>query len=244
MIPTVLPTPCPKCGAAPREVDLSKLLKKENAGTAWVPSCECAEAIRKEQEAQDYLRYRTQLAALRFQKLGLGDPKKIGKGLPITTDMAWYHPNKAFAEGRHLIVSGNVGNGKTTTMLRVAWFLCMAGRRPRGGYIPTMVQKFRSEDGREHIEDVMDGDFLILDDMDKLRGTEYQMEVFSSIINHYDVNNRPILSTMNLLPNLLGKRLISNGVPADIAESLASRVRHRADFITAPGPDFRLQEER
>lgn len=242
MIPTVSKTKCRICGAEPKEVLLSDALGQDIPGTTLVPSCMCWQGRESEEHLKALRQHKTQTAFERFVRLGFGNPRDLKAGIIITKDLAWCYPVKAAAEHKHLLVYGNKGNGKSTTVYRVAWALCLSGLRPRGGYVPSLVNDFRGDEGHDEVTHVRDGDFLILDDIDKLRGTEYQMEVFCGIVDHYNSRGLPILSTMNIHPSTFPGRLIQNGVTKDAAESLESRIMHNAEVIQASGPDFRKQE--
>jgi hypothetical protein len=242
MMPTALNVKCSTCGAEPKLVSLSEVLGQDVPGETIVPSCMCWESREKVETAKALRRQRTSTAYERFVRLGFGPPQNLGRGIEITKDMAWCFPAKAAADRKHLLVYGDTGHGKSTTIYRVAWALCLSGLRPRGGYVPTLVHNFRGEDGHEEVNDVMDGDVLVLDDMDKLRGTEYQIETFSSLVDHYDSRGLPILVTLNLHPEGFLERLMKNGVPKDMAMSLESRIRHRSEILQASGQDFRKAE--
>ncbi len=242
MIPSTLNVKCPTCGADPKLVLLSEVMGQDIPGETLVPSCMCWESKEKLDTAKAMRRQKTSTAFERFVRLGFGTPQMLERGLEMSKSMAWCYPAKAAADSKHLLVYGDTGHGKSTTIYRVTWALCLSGLRPRGGYVPTLVHNFRGEDGHDEVNEVMDGDFLVLDDVDKLRGTEYQIETFSSLIDHYDSRGLSILATLNLDPIHFKERLVKNGVRDDMAKSLESRLLHRAELLQATGVDFRKQE--
>jgi len=174
----------------------------------------------------------------KFMALGLG---------PITPEMAvlsmppgvWSNPGHAAAEGAKLILTGPPGSGKTTLLKKITWGLALRRRRPRGGYIPAMLDHLKSGDIGSYTAWLTSGDLLVLDDLDKLRGTQYEAERLLAAINHYDVNRFPIIVTMNVELDQFGDRIRAGGVPADYAESIVSRLRGRSTSHFVSGPDHR-----
>jgi DNA replication protein DnaC len=151
----------------------------------------------------------------------------------------WATPGVAAAEGSKLILTGPAGSGKTTLLKKVVWGLALRRRKPRGGYIPDMLDKFKSGDVGSYMAWLNGGDLLVLDDLDKLRGTHYEGERILAAINYYDTRNYPVVVTMNVELDAFGDRIRAGGVPADYAEAILSRLRNRSFSYFVSGPDHR-----
>jgi DNA replication protein DnaC len=103
-----------------------------------------------------------------------------------------------------------------------------------------MLNKLKSGDIGEYMDWLTGGDVLILDDLDKLRGTHYEGERFLALIGHYDMLSLPILVTMNVDILEFGNRIKAGGVPEDYAEAIISRLRGKSSSIVMDAPDRRV----
>ncbi len=174
---------------------------------------------------------------LSLEALGPIGPEMAEAKLPMGP---WAIPINAAAHGQKLILTGPSGAGKTTILKKILWGLCLRRRRPRGGYVLSIMNKLKGGDGiGAYIERLMTGDVLVLDDLDKLRGTEYEVERILDVINYYDVNRLPIIATLNGEIDSLQRRLVEAGALVDTAESIVSRLKNRASFKFVDGPDLR-----
>ena len=185
--------------------------------------------------------YKKHLLAMgheRFNKLGLG-PVCPEMGLVTFPEGNWGRPIVAAMAGEKLILNGESGVGKSTLLKRVTWSLTLKKLRPRGGYIPAMLTKMKSTEMSSYMEWLLDGDVLVLDDLDKIRGTHYEGQSFLAAINHYDVYNKPIVVTMNTNIGPFKDRIIEGGVPRDYADAIVSRLLNRATIHRVEGPDHR-----
>jgi DNA replication protein DnaC len=190
-------------------------------------------------ERDAYKEHLLSMATARFTALGLG---------PVTNEMLdlkmppviWDDPEQSFVDGRKLILSGPAGSGKTTLLKKIVWGLSLRRHKPRGGYLPDMLDKFKSGNIGEYTSWLSGGDVLVLDDLDKLRGTHYEGERILAAINHYDTNKLPILVTMNVDIKQFGERIMAGGVPADYVEAIISRLRSRSINHVVSGPDHRV----
>ena len=202
------------------------------------------EAMRRRREADSHAvalasmeARRGETAQLWYAGLNMGTPDQqiLGTALP---DGKWSNPDDCARFGGKLIIYGPAGTRKTTLLKRVVWELIGTGWKPRGGYIPRLMDRLKSKDIGDTMDWLLSGKLLILDDLDKLRGSAYEGERILSILDHYDSNKLPVLATMNCDVNTMTARL-SQTIPADYVESIMSRLINRATFLEASGPDFR-----
>jgi len=201
------------------------------------------QSFNKPEDLEAYKAHVTNIALDRFLKLGLG-PWSSEMAKSKLPEGAWGTPAKAASDGLKLLLTGSAGVGKTFMLKRIVWSLALRRKKPRGGYLPAMLDKLKSGNTSEYTNWLTSGDVLVLDDLDKIRGTHYEGEKLLAIINHYDVNNLPILVTMNVEQKQFVKRIVENGVPADYAEAMLSRLNNRmiANFIS--GEDHRKPGEK
>lgn len=196
------------------------------------------QAFNNQAELNSYKAHVMSVATTRFEALGLG---------PLTQHMAemqlpshiWATPGEAAAKGSKLILTGPAGSGKTTLLKKVVWGLALRRCKPRGGYIPDMLDKLKSGDIGAYMEWLKGGDLLVLDDLDKLRGSHYEGERILAAINYYDTRNYPVVVTMNVGLKAFVARIREGGVPSDYADAILSRLSNRSFSYFVSGPDHR-----
>lgn len=198
------------------------------------------QAFKTQADLDAYKKHVATVAAEKFAALeGLGPvtPEMSLARLPDTGP--WSFPARAAAEGFKLMLTGPPGGGKTTLLKKIVWGLCLRRRRPRGGYVLSIMDKLKTGDIGAYIANLQGGDTLVLDDIDKLRGTEYEVERLLDVINHYDVNRLPILMTGNGELESFNAKLRKRGIPDDMADSITSRLKNKCSFKVLMDADRR-----
>jgi DNA replication protein DnaC len=195
--------------------------------------------IRNAEELQAYKKYVIGMAEERYEKLCFGKPLK-NPSLYKLPQSTWTHPANAARSGAKLMLSGPSGTGKSSLLKRIAWLLCLDRLHPRGGFIPLVLDKIRDHGGHDGYFDwLMGGDVLLLDDIDKMRGTIFECQKILTALDHYDQNDYAVIVTMNGSFGELEKKLVANGIPMDYILAIISRIKRKAQFELVTGPDFR-----
>jgi len=190
------------------------------------------------EELKAYKEHVVRIAEARFDALGLGPKTPEMKDAKVESG-PWLDPHKAAGSGLKLIITGPVGSGKTTLLKRVVWGLALRRWKVRGGFLPTVLNSLKGAGSDEFQDWLLEGNLLVIDDLDKLRGTQYEGDKMLAILNHYDVNRLPVIVTLNTNMGLLAERMKSGGVPADYAEAIVSRLNNRSSTYLVDGPDRR-----
>jgi DNA replication protein DnaC len=194
------------------------------------------------QDKEHYVNYLREFALGRFKKLELGPPvfpNKYSPEFPPARD----NLEQATSKGLKLWAYGSSGTGKTTLLKWIAWKLCLNRRKPSGGSVLGIVDGIKSNDPGGYIEWLNTGDFLVLDDFDKLRGTYYEAERLLRCIDQYDVFEKPIFISSNIDPESTLVKLLKNGITLDYVDSLKSRLFHRLSVIEIRGKDWREENQ-
>ena len=194
--------------------------------------------FKNEAEFKAYKAHILGMATERFDALGLGPrtPQMVMTRLPMGP---YSNPSQAAFDGIKFIAIGSPGTGKSTGSGE-SQGLCPAQAQPAvTDMYPAMLDKFKSKDVGEYMAWLTGGDVLVLDDLDKLQGTQYEAERMLIAINHYDVNNLPILATMNIELDQFVSRVSNGGAPSDYANAIISRLRSRASIHLVDGEDHR-----
>lgn len=129
----------------------------------------------------------------------------------------------ASGEWRHLLIVGPVGVGKTTlaasaTLLRVG--ADKSARYLKAADLVALAGDGKEAHQRENIATILHGGHaLVLDDIDKVRGTPYASERLLACIDERIERGTPLLVTTNLSPSELAEHW-----PAPWGESLADRL--------------------
>lgn len=194
--------------------------------------------FKDEKQRDDYMAYRLEVSRQWFAALDLGPVTQEVMDTPMP-EGAWAVPGDAAASGGKLILWGNSGTRKTTMLKRVTWNLISRRWRPRGGNVTDLLGRLKSGTIEDTMRWLYSGNLLILDDMDKLRGSGYEGERMYAILNHFDVYRFPVIVTMNTTMKEFQARLLDGGIPMDFAESICSRLNNRATFVETLGADMR-----
>ena len=208
----------------------------------WYPACDCRERLQATKDYAEAMESRIQAV---FDRTGLGQVRNIYETIP-DIGYPWNDAKVGLAEGRNLVLIGAVGSGKTTVLKHIVRDLTKAMVPVRGGYVPTLMSSLKQMDSVDEIlASIENGRVLVLDDLDKILGTVYEIEKLSSVVNVCIQKERPVLVTTNLdLPEL--KRLLCSnkyGVPENWVESFLSRLRGGAQVVKFSGKDFRSAGE-
>jgi len=199
---------------------------------ALVPVCSCLQEKATVEAQED--RYREYLAGVEqwVTALKLG-PLKEHERLPVREDISWQ---------RGLVVQGTVGAGKTSLLKQVAYNAALQGYRIRGGYVVELLSRLKDP---EQIKSLMawleSGTLLVLDDIDKALGTQYEVERLLFLIDRYWVHGWPVLASMNMTPDALEAKLARvRGVDLkNESEAILSRLMAKAQVIALNGNDLR-----
>lgn len=138
-----------------------------------------------------------------------------------------------------LVLTGEVGRGKTT--LAAAACLLALGRiqvrwLSAGALLSKLSMGFDSPQRQEALEALHCRHALVLDDIDKVRPTEYGAEQLYVAIDECVANRRPLLITANASLNDIADRY-----PGQTGEAIASRLASLDEKHRVTGPDRRLK---
>ena len=196
-------------------------------------------SFKTQEELDAYTEYVVGVASENFKAMGLGPrTREMSLVVPPPTG-PWAVPATAASEGGKLILTGASGTGKTTLLKRILWGLCLRRYKPRGGYIPNVFFNLKSGDTKPYMDWLTSGDLLVLDDLDKLRGTQFEGQCILNVLNHYDVNRLPIISTMNIDFPSFRTRMVEGGIPSDYADAIISRLQGNLTTHLMVGEDHR-----
>lgn len=214
-----LPLVCDACAAAGERADLERQAHAD-----------------AKQHAVDHRR--------RLQASGLAEPRwtweldqldVTGRGRVIDAARRWVTGDLA-----GLLLTGGVGVGKTT--IAAAALVARAHIGPvqwadAHRLIRDLQAGFGTPD-RERAQRLLDGGerapALVVDDLDKVRPTEYAAEAIFSLIDSREAHRRPLLITTNLRPAELAGRW-----PAPFGEAIGSRLRGYCIALDLTGSDRR-----
>lgn len=201
---------------------------------ALVPICFCLqERARAEAQEERFVDYKNSIDQ-RVLALGLGPIKAHER---IAPEFDWRH---------NVVLIGPAGRGKTSLLKRAAYAATLAGYRVRGGRVVELLSDLKNPDNLQATMDrVLGGTMLVLDDLDKALGTQYELERLLFIVDRYWSHDMPVLTSMNRDPDDVEKRLAGvRGLKMDEeAEALLSRLMANAQVVTVEGPDRRMQRE-
>ncbi len=242
---------CPTCKAPykPWDKPLPKFMRDGGYGIDRLPMLTTCDCHKKEQERQDQAVIDEEFA-VRFRRLNLGDVDEfmLAPSAAITEGV-FSNSEEAIKRGCSLILWGGVGNGKTTRLKRLAYGCTQMRLRVRGGKT-AIVCKFLKDnfafkqfhpDVESYMAYIMQGDVLVLDDLDKMLGTAYELQELLTFVDFYKVNNKPVLITMNSSLAVFKETLLSNRFNLDMTTvaALMDRFIQNAQVLEVKNPSFR-----
>jgi DNA replication protein DnaC len=137
------------------------------------------------------------------------------------------------------VVAGSVGVGKTWLVAAAAWAL--TEREPlRWFYVPTLFQRLAlqfADDSREEALRALAGSqALVLDDLDKVRATEFAAGQLLGAIDTRVTGGAALLVTTNL-----GLDALADKFPDEYGYAIASRLAGYCEAFAIDGQDRRLE---
>ena len=220
---------CPDC-LAPYQV------KTKFGMTFEVPTCQCHDKKLAEERKKEYQLAADEQIKEKFLKLGLGPLDRFT--LDSDFDPKWpegFRSVEEFLDGkqRNIGLIGSPGTHKTTFLKglihKVFQHQVYHGKvyKIRGGYVPTIFSKLKDMDNiQEYRAWLMGGDMLVLDDVDKLLATAYEMNMMLSLVNNYWTDGKPILFTANRNRSYLKGKFMGRNVDEEDIEPILSRLWH------------------
>jgi len=242
MTETTITKPCCECGVPVTREPLVTPRFAHLAATMAVMCDDCgqaAEAAELERERRDAEQLRAERIAERVKASGL--PAKYHRlNIDALNHLAvvLIAAGKWAKNGGGLLLSGEVGVGKTTLAGAAAW-LRLQSSAVIWTSAPLLFARLGSGFGSEQRDwalDVLSSKYgLVLDDIDKARPTEYGAEQVFLAIDQRVEHEAPLLVTSNLAPSQLAEKW-----PSPYGEAIASRLVGYCRVIRIAGVDRRL----
>ncbi len=170
-------------------------------------------------------------------------PEQIPKEFKMPAGI-WTDPVPHVAVGENYIIYGNVGSGKSTSIADICWKLILGTRSVsiRGGSVSSIMHNLKGDGVNEYRKTFEGADVLVLDDLDKILGSTYEVVELFSLADMFFSRRKSVLVSMNPSPEEFVTQLKSSkyNVPPVWADSFLSRVTNKADIIQVKSlPDFR-----
>lgn len=207
-----------------------------------IPDCDCF----RDQASREYESHRQETAVLRRQRrlLSYGLGNRIPEGF-IPPEGTWVDPAVEATAGKNYVVFGKVGLGKTTALLYIADKLLEAGFDVRGGRVSSIMEAFKDMDKVQFQSKYLaGGNVLLLDDLDKMLGTQYELERLLTIVDKYSAAGQSIVVSMNISLAEYQTRISSGkyGDQSARVESIVSRIMENASIVEMKGESFRVPQ--
>jgi DNA replication protein DnaC len=239
---------CVDCGApyktwAPPEGHFMNQVSK-NIEPILLPSCKCSNKRHEQEAVENYRAQMQEVGRRQFEKLNIGLFDEHAANMEFPKTGVWGIPLKAYKTGANLIVLGEVGFRKTTLLKKIAIYLAVNGIVVRGGYVPDLLHRLKRPSELEELYDwLIGGQVLVLDDLDKLMGTIFEVEKLMTVIDRYKAYNKSVLITMNLTFEEFEDQLSNKDgkfkIPKKFTQALISRLKSDAQIINVEGRSYR-----
>jgi hypothetical protein len=225
---------CTICGAS------FKFSEVETLGSAFqMPTCDCEEKLFEVTQARERRKKMIARGLSQFERLGLGPINDYVRA--IKRPGIWEKSEdavEAARRGKSLVVHGSVGAHKTTLVKNIAGLLSINGAIVRGGRATTIMNKLKDFDDRSYYGILLEADVLVLDDIDKIQGSRYEMTCIFDLIDAFKQAEKAILATANHL-TIHPKNF--DAANADLLAAILSRLTDNATVIKVVGEDSRAQ---
>jgi DNA replication protein DnaC len=235
---TTVISKCPGCGE-PVERDTPDDLPGWMSGFAtgmsvWHDAClEVEDANRAERERREESRRNTTASGIPARLVELGRTAVLSDELADLT-VAW-----ATGRERHIVLTGPFGVGKTTVAAVAATRRLELGRSLWWTTAPLLFARLGSGLGsleRDAALAILTGkSALVLDDLDKVRPTDYGAEQVFVAIDRRLTEGTPLLITSNLAPAEMAARW-----PTPYGPAIASRLGGECRTVRMQGDDRRF----
>ena len=206
-----------------------------------IPDCQCARQRTEAELAKERVAQRQEHAEELVAKLRLGILDDSARQKPDIE--GWEDPRAAILEGKNLCIAGAVGNLKTTALKQIAYHAVLGGLKVRGGLVVDVMAQLKDfdHDAKDYSRWLEGGHVLLLDDLDKMLATQFEVERLFYHIDRYRAYNRSIVFTMNSTQVELQRKLASvRGLNQEKeAEAIISRLMGRTQVVTLNGADWR-----
>lgn len=237
------PRSCESCGVPYKAWSPGKFLRvnsPEIPEHVMIPACHCLRD-QSEAEYQKHLKAEQAARAMEsFKRLQFSDSTLPVDGVPMPGGR-WEDPVSEVLRGNKYILTGPTGCSKTTPVKAICLKLCLAGLRVRGGYMQSVLDSLKDMDMiGERMAHLLNGQVLVLDDLDKPTMTRFEVDRLLVLINHYDSPERSILVTLNVDLDDLEKKFTSYGgdeAAKQKAKAIISRLGNRAILIYQNGAE-------
>lgn len=137
-----------------------------------------------------------------------------------------------------LLLTGPVGTGKTSIAAAAVWERQLT-RKAVWASVPVMLanalRAFDDADRAASVDVITRAGALSLDDLDKVKPSEWAAAQLFAAIDTRVAAGQPLLATMNLSPGALGAKL-----GEEFGEAIASRLIGYCDIVVVDGDDWRL----
>ena len=213
--------------------------------TIWLPDCECKRKRWDAERLAEDRKESQERGLRRFAKLGMGPYTKYEDMAPYPKNTLWENPFEALKCHQKLIIRGPVGSHKTTLAKKIAANLLVNNHLVVRGYVPELLKKLKAFDHADEQDEAYQwlhmGEVLLLDDLDKLLGSRFEVEQLLMLVDFYNRNNRSIIVTMNTNFESFMVDLTSNKfqVNPDFVTSLVSRLTDGAAVVVTKLRDSR-----
>lgn len=190
----------------------------------WKGECQCQKAEKKVDYREYFIGLPKRFEDVEWQKIKTSSNNKKA----VEAALLWCKTNNPKPFGLYYF-SEEAGTGKTTLAALCGKTLATRGKRVlfvRAAAIPDMAEEAYAE--------AKEVKYLIIDDLDKIRNTDFGIEKLFELIDYRHSEMLPTIVTSNLTPS---------GIAERYGSSLASRLCDRSSFgvFEVGGSDRRLE---